>query len=90
MIDLHNENDVREISLLIIDKNEWLLMDKDRGLLNQLYKWIMKHIMNMNIEPHGTCFPGFLEISFCKTQIHRVLLCIEIFSAGSRLQEFHE
>ena len=24
----------------------------------------MKHIMNMNIEPHGTCFPGFLENLF--------------------------
>ena len=55
MIDLHNENDVREISLLIIDKYERLLLDKDRGLLNQLYKWIMKHIMKMNILTYGNC-----------------------------------
>lgn len=55
MIDLHNENNVREISLLIIDKYGRLLLDKDRGLLNQLYKWIMKHIMKMNIVTYGNC-----------------------------------
>ena len=55
MIHLHNENDVREISLLIIDKCERLLLDKDCGLLNQLYKWIMKHIMKKNILTYGNC-----------------------------------
>ena len=65
--DLQNESDVREISLLTIDKYELLIVGNDRGCgmaqLNQLLKWIMKHILKMTLEQHVTCFPGYHEIS---------------------------
>lgn len=57
--------------------NSYWTRNVDFGLapLNQLFRCMTKHIKKMKIKPHGTCFPGFHEISVLRKSLtHRVLL----------------
>ena len=57
--------------------NSYWTRNVDFGLapLNQLFQCMTKHIIKMKIKPHGTCFPGFREISVLRKSLtHRVLL----------------
>ena len=82
--------------------NSYWTRNVDFGLapLNQLFQWMTKHIIKMKIKPHGTCFPGFREISFweshwftgfcCKQMDTKINVIAIMFSTGLQLKKAHE